>query len=148
MRFYSSEVLGAPADLFQPSFPSARLLFGRRRERSVLYCFDYTFPRRNLPAGGTVSRRGIRRCAAFLALGLFAIAVGERVSQAQAKPQTPAAAKSKKPRVDPATRKFAERADALLSCDPVSKGQWGLLIVDAQTGQTLFERDADKYFVP
>ena len=93
-------------------------------------------------------RREIKRCAAFLVLGIFAIAVGERVSQAQSKPQTPAVAKSKKPRVDPATRKFAERADALLSCEPASKGEWGLLIVDAQTGQPLFESNADKYFVP
>jgi len=90
----------------------------------------------------------ISRCAACFMLGIFAIAIGERVSQAQAKPQPSAAAKSKKPRVDPATRKFAERADALLGCEPASKGEWGLLIVDAQTGQTLFERDADKYFVP
>ncbi len=95
-----------------------------------------------------MSLRGIKCFAAFLVLGIFEIAVGERVSQAQAKPQAPAAAKSKKPRVDPATRKFADRVDALLSCEPASKGEWGLLIVDAQTGQTLFESNADKYFVP
>jgi D-alanyl-D-alanine carboxypeptidase/D-alanyl-D-alanine-endopeptidase (penicillin-binding protein 4) len=69
-------------------------------------------------------------------------------AQAQGKPQPPTVAKIKKPRVDPATRNFAQRADALLECEPSSKGDWGLLIVDAQTGQTLFESDADKYFVP
>jgi D-alanyl-D-alanine carboxypeptidase/D-alanyl-D-alanine-endopeptidase (penicillin-binding protein 4) len=68
--------------------------------------------------------------------------------QAQTKPQPPAVARNKRPRADPATRKFAERADALLECEPASKGEWGLLIVDAQTGQTLFESNADKYFVP
>jgi serine-type D-Ala-D-Ala carboxypeptidase/endopeptidase (penicillin-binding protein 4) len=47
-----------------------------------------------------------------------------------------------------ATRKFRERADALLSPAPASKGEWGLLIVDAETGDTLYELSADKYFVP
>jgi D-alanyl-D-alanine carboxypeptidase/D-alanyl-D-alanine-endopeptidase (penicillin-binding protein 4) len=81
-------------------------------------------------------------------LGIAAIAIDARDGQAQAKTQPPAVAKIKKARVDAATRKFTERADALLECEPSSKGEWGLLIVDAQTGQTLFERNADKYFVP
>jgi D-alanyl-D-alanine carboxypeptidase/D-alanyl-D-alanine-endopeptidase (penicillin-binding protein 4) len=54
----------------------------------------------------------------------------------------------KKTRVPAATRKFGERADALLASTPVSKGEWGLLIVDAETGETLYELNADKYFVP
>ncbi len=47
-----------------------------------------------------------------------------------------------------ATAKFAARADALLGTMPTSKGEWGLLIVDAESGETLFEQNADKYFVP
>jgi D-alanyl-D-alanine carboxypeptidase/D-alanyl-D-alanine-endopeptidase (penicillin-binding protein 4) len=43
---------------------------------------------------------------------------------------------------------FAGRAEALLAASPASKGDWGLLIVDAETGETLFERNADGYFVP
>jgi serine-type D-Ala-D-Ala carboxypeptidase/endopeptidase (penicillin-binding protein 4) len=43
---------------------------------------------------------------------------------------------------------FAERADALLALEPVSKGAWGILIVDAETGETLYELNAAKYFVP
>jgi serine-type D-Ala-D-Ala carboxypeptidase/endopeptidase (penicillin-binding protein 4) len=54
----------------------------------------------------------------------------------------------KKPRVAAATRKFGERADALLGSAPASKGEWGLLIVDAETGETLYELNADRYFVP
>ena len=31
---------------------------------------------------------------------------------------------------------------------PVSKGEWGILVVDAVTGQTLYENNADSFFVP
>jgi D-alanyl-D-alanine carboxypeptidase/D-alanyl-D-alanine-endopeptidase (penicillin-binding protein 4) len=47
-----------------------------------------------------------------------------------------------------AAARFAVRADALLAAAPSSKGDWGLLIVDAQTGETLFGKNADGYFVP
>ena len=43
---------------------------------------------------------------------------------------------------------FGGRAETLLAASPSSKGDWGLLIVDAQTGETLFEKNADGYFVP
>ena len=32
--------------------------------------------------------------------------------------------------------------------DATNKGEWGLLIADAESGNTLFEQNADKYFVP
>ena len=47
-----------------------------------------------------------------------------------------------------ATGRFAERAETLLQATPVDKGEWGLLVVDAATGETLYEKNADKYFVP
>jgi D-alanyl-D-alanine carboxypeptidase/D-alanyl-D-alanine-endopeptidase (penicillin-binding protein 4) len=47
-----------------------------------------------------------------------------------------------------AAARFDARADSLLAAAPSSKGDWGLLIVDAQTGETLFEKSADGYFVP
>ena len=47
-----------------------------------------------------------------------------------------------------AAARFGERAEPLLDAAPSSKGDWGLLIVDAQTGETLFEKSADGYFVP
>jgi D-alanyl-D-alanine carboxypeptidase/D-alanyl-D-alanine-endopeptidase (penicillin-binding protein 4) len=31
---------------------------------------------------------------------------------------------------------------------PANKGEWGLLIADAESGETLYEQNADKYFVP
>ena len=47
-----------------------------------------------------------------------------------------------------ATGRFAERAETLLQATPVDKGEWGLLVVDAVTGETLYEKNANKYFVP
>src|SRR5690348_9563803 len=44
--------------------------------------------------------------------------------------------------------KFAARADALLGTGPTGKGEWGLLIVDAETGEALYQQNADRYFVP
>ncbi|MGC1618047.1 MAG: D-alanyl-D-alanine carboxypeptidase/D-alanyl-D-alanine-endopeptidase [Candidatus Acidiferrum sp.] len=47
-----------------------------------------------------------------------------------------------------AAARFTARADALLGAAPASKGDWGLLIVDAKTGETLYEKNPDGYFVP
>src|SRR5437016_4003163 len=47
-----------------------------------------------------------------------------------------------------AAAKFAARAETLLETGPTSKGEWGLLIVDAESGETLYEQNADKYFLP
>jgi len=53
-------------------------------------------------------------------------------------------------RAIPATAagRFAERAEKLVQAAPVDKGEWGVLIADAATGETLYEKNADKYFVP
>jgi D-alanyl-D-alanine carboxypeptidase/D-alanyl-D-alanine-endopeptidase (penicillin-binding protein 4) len=47
-----------------------------------------------------------------------------------------------------AAAKFAERAEALLGTGPAGKGEWGLLIVDSESGETLYQQNADRYFVP
>jgi D-alanyl-D-alanine carboxypeptidase len=47
-----------------------------------------------------------------------------------------------------ATQRFAKKAEALLASEPTGKGEWGLLIADAETGETLYEQNAAKYFVP
>jgi serine-type D-Ala-D-Ala carboxypeptidase/endopeptidase (penicillin-binding protein 4) len=47
-----------------------------------------------------------------------------------------------------ATSRFEKRVDTLLGAEPASKGEWGLLINDAETGETLYEQNAAKYFVP
>jgi D-alanyl-D-alanine carboxypeptidase/D-alanyl-D-alanine-endopeptidase (penicillin-binding protein 4) len=47
-----------------------------------------------------------------------------------------------------ATENFAHRADTLLGGEVVSKGEWGLLVADAETGELLFDQGSAKYFVP
>src|SRR5881409_1784052 len=77
--------------------------------------------------------------------------IGAPLLRAQAKAKTQPAccgAKKKSGASKKATAKFAVRADALLATTPTSKGEWGLLIVDAESGNTLYEQNADKYFVP
>jgi serine-type D-Ala-D-Ala carboxypeptidase/endopeptidase (penicillin-binding protein 4) len=84
----------------------------------------------------------------MFACGVLAgdVLAGAELGQSRSAPA--AVSKAKKPRVAEATRKFGERADALLAAAPASKGEWGLLIIDAETGETLYELNADKYFVP
>ncbi len=44
-------------------------------------------------------------------------------------------------------KRFAARVESLLAATPASKAEWGILVVDGATGETLFERNADRYFV-
>jgi D-alanyl-D-alanine carboxypeptidase/D-alanyl-D-alanine-endopeptidase (penicillin-binding protein 4) len=43
---------------------------------------------------------------------------------------------------------FAARAQLVLGAGQPAKGDWGLLVADAKTGEVLFEQNADRYFVP
>ena len=52
----------------------------------------------------------------------------------------------------PATRadveRFRQRAEAALSAAGPDKGSWGVLVTDAATGEVLYARNADGYFMP
>jgi D-alanyl-D-alanine carboxypeptidase/D-alanyl-D-alanine-endopeptidase (penicillin-binding protein 4) len=43
---------------------------------------------------------------------------------------------------------FSARTQMILGSGQPAKGEWGILIADAHTGQVLFEQNADRYFVP
>ena len=99
-----------------------------------------------------------RWVAAVIACGFFALVTAEPRAGAQTQPSAakncctaiPAPRKStnsRKPAAGAAAR-FASRADLLLDVAPLNKGDWGILIADAETGETLFEENSDKYFVP
>jgi serine-type D-Ala-D-Ala carboxypeptidase/endopeptidase (penicillin-binding protein 4) len=47
-----------------------------------------------------------------------------------------------------ASLRFSDRVEHLVQTAPVDKGEWGLLVVDALTGEVLFQKNADNYFVP
>src|SRR5438128_5612707 len=97
-------------------------------------------------------QRILKRCAVVaMASTMCTFGIGAPRAGAQSKTMTePACCTAKKQSAASrkAAAKFGTRAEALLGAMPTSKGQWGLLIVDAESGETLYELNADKYFVP
>jgi serine-type D-Ala-D-Ala carboxypeptidase/endopeptidase (penicillin-binding protein 4) len=81
---------------------------------------------------------------------LCVVAAGRTWGQTQPRQEAaPAqASQEQSTRAATATGRFADRAEKLVQAAPVDKGEWGLLVVDAVTGETLYEKNADKYFVP
>ena len=63
-----------------------------------------------------------------------------------------ARAESASPRETPLltanAKRFAERAEQLLDSGTAGQGEWGAVVIDAQTGETLYQRNAEKFFVP
>src|SRR5258708_3146593 len=98
------------------------------------------------------NKKVLGRCGAgVLACALCVFGIGAPRLRAQSKQKTDTsrdgASKQSSASKKIATR-FAARAGDLLGTMPTNKGEWGLLIVDAESGNTLFEQNADKYFVP
>src|SRR6266852_97327 len=94
----------------------------------------------------------LQRCvAAVVASALCTFGIGAPSVGAQSKAKKEPAccgAKKRSAASKKATARFASRVEALLGTVPANKGEWGLLIVDAESGETLYEQNADKYFVP
>src|SRR2546429_6639966 len=94
----------------------------------------------------------LQRCAAVtVASAWWALGTGVPPLGAQSKARTASAccgAKKQSVASRKAMARFAARVDALLGATPTNKGEWGLLIIDGETGETLYELNADKYFVP
>jgi serine-type D-Ala-D-Ala carboxypeptidase/endopeptidase (penicillin-binding protein 4) len=97
-----------------------------------------------------VKRRPIQRWALrVLATAVIVAAQQPPSTHAQSKPPAAAAKdKNRSARDRVAANRFAARVDVALTVEAASKGEWGLLIADAATGDTLYELNADKYFVP
>ncbi len=114
--------------------------------------FDYTFAGRICRERKMKTQRILKRCAVVaVASAAWTCGIGAPLLRAQSKTKTQPAccgAKKKSAASKKATAKFTARAEALLATTPTSKGEWGLLIVDTESGETLYEQNADKYFVP
>jgi D-alanyl-D-alanine carboxypeptidase/D-alanyl-D-alanine-endopeptidase (penicillin-binding protein 4) len=101
-----------------------------------------------------LKRKALQRCAALIvAYEILMAGPGALPAQPQSKhPATGACcsprSKKEKSQAEAAAKRFAARVDVLLAPPPASKGAWGLLIADAETGNTLYELNSDKYFVP
>lgn len=57
-------------------------------------------------------------------------------------------ARDVKPAVRADVERFRQRAEAALSAAGPDKGAWGVLVTDAATGEALYARNADGYFMP
>jgi D-alanyl-D-alanine carboxypeptidase/D-alanyl-D-alanine-endopeptidase (penicillin-binding protein 4) len=57
-------------------------------------------------------------------------------------------ARNVKPLARADVERFRQRADAALSGAGPDKGAWGVLVTDAATGETLYARNAEGYFMP
>src|SRR5262249_39496721 len=58
------------------------------------------------------------------------------------------APKKSEDRLEESSARFGARVENALGGEQTAKGEWGVLVVDAKTGQTLFEQNSDRYFVP
>ena len=57
-------------------------------------------------------------------------------------------AKNAKPALRADVERFRARVDAALSATGPDKGDWGLLVTDAASGEVLYARNADNFFMP
>ena len=74
-----------------------------------------------------------------------------RRAQAQARPAESAkirATAESKPAARADVERFRQRAEAALSAAGPDKGAWGVLVTDAASGEILYARNADSYFMP
>jgi serine-type D-Ala-D-Ala carboxypeptidase/endopeptidase (penicillin-binding protein 4) len=98
------------------------------------------------------TQKELRRCrTAFLtaALGALWSVMPQLAAQTNPKKvENCCGAKKQNAASKKSAAKFGERANDLLGTGPAGKGEWGILIVDAEGGETLYEQNADKYFVP
>ncbi len=103
-----------------------------------------------------VTRKTGQRVAAIIACVVLACGTNAPRGRAQNKQQKegtccgakPGARKNEKAIAAAQAARFASRAGTLLGIGVAGKGAWGLLILDAESGQTLYEQNADKFFVP
>jgi serine-type D-Ala-D-Ala carboxypeptidase/endopeptidase (penicillin-binding protein 4) len=103
-----------------------------------------------------LAREIVRRAIFTAAFGVFAGVVGAQSAggHTNAPKKRPCCGASTQGKLtnaaqpSAAAKRFAERAATLLATGPAGKGEWGLLIVDAETGTTLYEQNPEKYFIP
>jgi serine-type D-Ala-D-Ala carboxypeptidase/endopeptidase (penicillin-binding protein 4) len=102
--------------------------------------------------GKMIESRRVARVAALILLsvsGVFIASFRATGARAGSEPHASGAAEKKeRSQAATAANRFSARANVALGSAPTNKGEWGLLIVDAATGDTLYEQNSDKYFVP
>ena len=85
---------------------------------------------------------------AFLLIVLTAIPAEAQEPPVPAVPPSVEVRERPAPSASSASERFARRVENLLSTSPVNKGEWGILLADASSGEVLYAKNADSYFVP
>jgi len=87
-------------------------------------------------------------CLVFAAV----VRAGAANTAAQSEPPKSASSSGRATNVKPMVRaeveQFRKRAEAALSAAGPDKGSWGILVTDAGTGEVLYSRNPDSYFMP
>jgi D-alanyl-D-alanine carboxypeptidase/D-alanyl-D-alanine-endopeptidase (penicillin-binding protein 4) len=92
-----------------------------------------------------VSSQAILKRRICVTLGLVFFATPARAQQAPPSSPSPVPA-AMAPRTD--VERFRARVEAALASPRAQKSFWGVLVEEADTGERLFELNADRYFVP
>jgi len=93
--------------------------------------------------------RRTKKACPGLALTLALLAMGAAAFSAAA--QEPAAQQyaAQQPALERSdVARFRQRVEAALTSNGAERGYWGALVVDAETGETLYALNADHYFKP
>jgi D-alanyl-D-alanine carboxypeptidase/D-alanyl-D-alanine-endopeptidase (penicillin-binding protein 4) len=86
--------------------------------------------------------------------GVFAVVVCAGAARTAAQSRHPKSVDSRigarnvKPGARADVERFRQRAEAALSAAGPDKGAWGMLVTDAATGEVLYSRNPDGYFMP
>jgi len=80
------------------------------------------------------------------------VSAGAFYTAAQSRPSKPESSRggaaTRESTSRPDVERFRQRAEAALSAAGPDKGAWGMLVTDAATGEVLYARNADAYFMP
>jgi len=93
-------------------------------------------------------RTPLVRCVVFVAVVFAGAANAGAQSQPSKSVNSRVVARNVKPAVRADVERFRYRAEAALSAAGPDKGAWGVLIADAATGEVLYARNPDAYFMP
>src|ERR1700740_3522116 len=98
---------------------------------------------------GFSSPRALRR--GFVALSMAAFLSYSPFTAAQkARPSVSKTQESASPKTNPraGAEHFRARVDSILSDAHAKKADWGILVADRDTGDTIFEMNSDRFFTP
>jgi D-alanyl-D-alanine carboxypeptidase/D-alanyl-D-alanine-endopeptidase (penicillin-binding protein 4) len=97
----------------------------------------------------STSRPRQRNCSFVAAILITLLVCGPLAKAQNATVGSKSVSANKKPGASrPDLQRFRARVDAALADSRASKAFWGILIADRDTGQTLYELNADKFFTP